>query len=114
MLHLVLHLLVPVGIAALGYRPAWRSAALWMLAGMVVDMDHLLADPIYDPARCSIGTHPLHAGWPIVVYVLLLLGGAAGLRRAPDSPRARSARVVHLIGLGLLVHMGLDGLDCLY
>ena len=31
-----------------------------MLATMVVDLDHLLADPILDPQRCGIGFHPLH------------------------------------------------------
>lgn len=99
MLHLILHVVVPVLVAAVFYRDGWRRAALLMLATMIVDADHLLANPIYDPDRCSIGFHPLHT-WPaIIVYVLLFA--------LPRLPRA-----VHLIGLGLLIHMALDAIDC--
>ncbi len=38
---------------------------------MLVDIDHLLATPVYDPNRCSIGFHPLHGFYPIALYVLL-------------------------------------------
>ena len=70
---------------------------MMMLAAMIVDLDHLLADPIYDPNRCGLGFHPLHS-WPaIVVYLVLTV-------IAPT----------RLIGLGLLIHMALDGLDCLW
>lgn len=66
-----------------------------MMATMLVDLDHLLANPIYDPNRCSIGFHPLHT-WPaIALYAALAL-----------HPRTR------LIGLGLLIHMLLDFSDC--
>lgn len=94
-LHLLLHFAVPLGIALVFFRNRWRRAFLIMAATMLVDLDHLLADPIYDPDRCSIGFHPLHT-WPaIVVYVVLTL-----------FPRAR------LIGIGLLLHMALDASDC--
>lgn len=66
-----------------------------MLITMLVDLDHLLATPIYDPDRCSIGFHPLHT-WPLIaVYLCLTL-----------PPRTR------LIGLGLMLHMLLDFSDC--
>ena len=69
---------------------------------MLVDLDHLLADPIYDPERCSIGFHPLHSIPAIVVYALmfalpLLVGqkeSSSGWRRAID--------LVHLVGLRLV------------
>ena len=54
-IHLVLHVLVPVTVARAFFRPRWRRAAFIMLATMAVDLDHLLADPIYSPGRCSIG-----------------------------------------------------------
>lgn len=95
--HLLLHFIVPLGVAWIFFRARWRTATLIMIATMLVDLDHLLAHPIYDPNRCSIGFHPLHT-WPaIVVYVLLLL-----------PPKTR------LIGLGLLIHMTLDGFDCVW
>ena len=95
MLHLVLHALVPGPVAVLFFRDRWKTAWLVMLATMLVDLDHLLANPIYDPARCSIGFHPLHTAPAIALYAVLAL---------PQKTR--------LIGLGLLIHMGLDGLDC--
>jgi hypothetical protein len=95
-LHLVLHVVVPGVVAFLFFRSRWRRAWLIMLATMLVDLDHLLADPIYDPGRCSIGFHPLHSYPAIAVYVLLTL-----------PPKTR------LVGVGLVIHMALDGLDCL-
>lgn len=95
MLHLALHILVPAIVAALFFRQRWLSAFLWMMATMLVDIDHLLADPIYDPGRCSIGFHPLHKLGPITLYALLCL-----------VPKVR------LVGIGLVIHMVLDSVDC--
>ena len=93
--HLVVHVAAPGIVAALAFRPRWRAAWGWMLAMNVVDIDHLLADPIFDPQRCSIGFHPLHS-WPAIgVYALAL--GVPALR---------------VFAAGLLVHMGADGIDC--
>ena len=39
---------------------------------MFVDLDHLLANPIYDPCRCSIGFHPLHNYFAIVIYLIFI------------------------------------------
>ncbi len=62
---------------------------------MVIDIDHLLATPIYDPLRCSMGFHPLHT-WPFVILYFVL----AAL------PKTR------IVGVGLLIHMALDSIDC--
>lgn len=67
-----------------------------MMATMIVDLDHLLAVPVYDPHRCSIGFHPLHSYVAISIYVILLF-----------IPKVR------LIGVGLVIHMALDYIDCL-
>ncbi len=69
-----------------------------MVLTMLVDIDHLLATPIYDAERCSIGFHPLHGLLPIIVYLLMFL-----------QPRFCYLRYA---GLGLLIHMGLDSIDC--
>ncbi len=37
---------------------------------MLVDADHLLATPVFDSHRCSIGFHPLHSYPMIVLYLL--------------------------------------------
>jgi hypothetical protein len=111
MIHVVLHFLVPLALAGVAYRRGWRSAAVIMLATMAVDVDHLLAQPIYDPERCSIGFHPLHQPWLIGLYVVAAIGPL--MLRDPGAGLRRWPRVVHLAGVGLMIHMGLDGLDCL-
>jgi len=101
MIHIALHFLVPLVVAWVCYRRGWRSAVAIMIATMLVDLDHLLALPIYDPQRCSIGFHPLHTTPAIVVYAALF------------SLRPWLGRSLHLVGLGLMIHMALDGLDCI-
>ena len=75
------------------------SSALIMIATLAVDLDHLLADPVYEPLRCSIGFHPLHRFVPVLAYLLLCF-----------APRPRWLR---LVGFGLVIHMLLDAIDCL-
>lgn len=66
-----------------------------MIATMLVDLDHLLADPIFDPGRCSVGYHVLHSYWAIAFYFFLLA-----------FPKMR------IIAVGLLFHMLTDTIDC--
>ena len=94
-LHTALHFIVPAAAAALFYRPKWRTAYLVMMAAMLIDLDHLLADPVYDPQRCGLGFHPLHGVLPMVLYLGLCLHGKT-----------------RLIGLGLAIHIVLDAIDC--
>lgn len=95
MLHLALHFLVPAILAGLFFRKSWKVAYLIMIATMLVDVDHIFANPIYDLNRCSIGFHPLHKLWSIALYIALCF-----------VPKTRIA------GIGLTVHMALDALDC--
>jgi len=56
-----------------------------------------LAEPVFDPNRCSLGFHPLHS-WPAIgIYLVSLF-----------SPRLR------IIAIGLLIHLVLDGTDCFW
>jgi hypothetical protein len=68
-----------------------------MVGTMVIDLDHLLADPIFDPDRCGIGFHPLHTLWAGIVYGGLL---------------AVSAWKVRAVGIGCLWHLSTDAIDC--
>ena len=95
--HLLLHFIVPGIVAKFTFGERWKSAWLIMALTIIVDLDHLLANPIYDPDRCSIGYHPLHSYPAIVIYLVLT-----------TIPKTR------LIGLGLLIHMALDGVDCIW
>lgn len=113
MLHVALHLLAPAVVAAVIDRRRWLRITAILVATMLVDLDHLLAEPIYDPSRCSIGFHPLHTLPAIAVYVALF-GIPLVIRPRLGSPRnQRIARIASLIGLGLLIHVGLDWGDCL-
>ncbi|MDH3714031.1 MAG: DUF6122 family protein [Gammaproteobacteria bacterium] len=95
--HLLLHLLLPALAARVGYPARWQRAWLVMMAAMLIDLDHLLAEPIFDPTRCSIGFHPLHSYYAAAGYVVLL--AVPGLR---------------MLAIGLLIHIVLDGVDCLW
>lgn len=97
LVHYSLHFLAPGLLAYLFFRPRWQRAWLIMVATMLVDLDHLLADPIFDPGRCSIGFHPLHSYPAIGVYVLLLFW-----------PKTR------IVATGLLFHMLTDYQDCFW
>jgi len=113
MIHIALHVIVPLLVALAFYRSRWRNAAVIMIATMIVDVDHVMAEPIYDPNRCSIGLHPLHTTPAIVIYAALFVLPLI-VRRENDGKRLRpTARVLHLVGLGLLIHMALDWIDCL-
>jgi hypothetical protein len=94
-LHLALHFIVPAAVAGLFFRDKFWQATTIMWATMLVDLDHLMADPLYDPNRCSIGFHPLHRYPVFAVYGLLAAW-----------PKTR------FIGIGLLIHMALDASDC--
>lgn len=93
--HYGCHVLLPLMVALLAYRKQWLMAYLIMLSGLWIDLDHLLANPMFDPNRCSINFHPLHSYWAIGVYVLLLV-----------------PRKTRLIGLGLVIHIISDIVDC--
>jgi hypothetical protein len=96
-IHMALHVLGPAVVARFGFADRWKRAWLIMVATMLVDLDHLLATPVFDPNRCSIGFHPLHT-WPAISVFVLLAA----------VPKTR------LVGLGLVIHMALDALDCLW
>jgi hypothetical protein len=96
MFHIALHFAVPLMIAGLFFKKQWQKAYFIMMATMLIDLDHLLADPIYDPSRCSIGFHPLHQMWSIALYFAMCW-----------IPKTR------LVGIGLTLHMVLDAVDCI-
>ena len=98
LLHYSMHFLVIGLIAYLYDKTRWKQYWLILLATMLVDLDHLLADPIFDPGRCSVGFHLLHSYYAVGVYVL----GAIFVKQP----------VIRLIFIGLLFHMFTDWIDC--
>ena len=95
--HYFLHLVAPAIIAYVFFRKDWVKAYLIMLATMLVDVDHVVADPIFDPDRCGINFHPLHSYWAMAIYGIMLF-----------------FTKTRVIAVGLLFHMLTDYLDCLW
>ena len=97
LVHYGIHFLVPLLVALIFFKSKWNIAYIMMLATFIIDLDHLLATPMFDPTRCSINFHPLHSYYAIAVYLLLLI---------PKTTR--------IIGLGLCIHILADYADCLF
>ena len=100
--HYGLHFIAPLLLAFFFRKDRRVKAYLIMLATMVVDADHLLADPIFDPNRMSIGFHPLHSYFAIAVYVIMCFFFFVKLHW-PWWLRA--------VGVGLVFHMLTDWQD---
>ncbi|MEN8790388.1 MAG: DUF6122 family protein [Flavobacteriaceae bacterium] len=96
-LHYGIHFLLPVLIGLLFFKQNRTWVIIILLSGILIDLDHLLATPIFDPLRCSIGFHPLHSYLAIVGYVILT-----------------AIRKTRIIGLALLIHIIADWVDCLF
>ena len=96
-IHYFLHLGFPLFIAFVFFRKDWKRAYFILIATMLVDLDHLMATPIFQADRCSINFHPLHTYYAMVGYVMLLFF------RKP----------FNIIGIGLLFHMFTDYIDCM-
>ena len=96
-IHYFLHLGFPLFIAFAFFRKDWKRTYFILIATMLVDLDHLVANPIFQADRCSINFHPLHTYYAMAVYVILLL-----LRKP-----------FNIIGIGLLFHMFTDYIDCM-
>lgn len=94
-LHYFLHLAAPAILTFFLFRKNWIRHYLIMLLTMLVDLDHLWATPIFEPCRCSINFHPLHSYSALIVYFVLAI-----------IPKFRD------IGMGLLLHMLADQIDC--
>ena len=96
-IHYFFHLVFPAFVALYFFKSDWKRVYFIFLLTMLVDLDHLLADPVFVANRCSVGYHYLHSIVAIFIYVLMLF----------------SKSVLRIIAIGLLMHMGTDLLDCL-
>lgn len=95
-IHYFLHFALPLFIALAFFRQRWRRAYRIFILCMLIDLDHLLAIPVFDPCRCSIGFHPLHSYVAMGVYALMLF-----------------FKPLRILAIGLLWHLLTDGIDCL-
>jgi len=94
-IHYSLHFIAPFLIAFFFFRKKWKLVFLIFLVSMLVDVDHLLANPIFDENRCSINFHPLHSYIAIGGYFIALF-----------------FKRIRILAIALLFHMATDYLDC--
>ncbi|WP_394750013.1 DUF6122 family protein [Spongiimicrobium salis] len=95
--HYGIHFLLPILIGLIFYKKNRPKAILILLLGIVLDLDHVLATPIFDPLRCSIAFHPLHTYWAMGLYVGLLF-----------------FKKTRIWGIAFLIHMLADLMDCYF
>mgnify|MGYP000454035553 FL=1 len=93
--HYSFHFIFPAFIAFYFFKKDWKKVYLIFISMMLIDLDHLLANPIFDPNRCSINFHPLHSYIAISFYFILLIW-----------------KKTRVIGMGLLLHILADTIDC--
>src|SRR5687767_4664054 len=88
LLHYFFHFIFPAFIAYYFFNKQWKKIYLVFLLTMIVDLDLLLAVPIFQNCRCSINFHPLHSYIACSIYILQLFH-----------------RRTRIIAIGLLMHM---------
>lgn len=94
-IHYFLHFIAPLIISFLFFKKNWKIVYLIFIGSMLVDIDHLLANPIFDKNRCSINFHPLHSYIAITIYFLGLF-----------------FKKTKILSIALLLHMLTDYIDC--
>lgn len=94
-MHYGIHFILPIIIGLFFFKEHRLKIILILLAGIVLDLDHLWADPIFDPDRCSINFHPLHQYWAIIGYFILLFFSKT-----------------RIFGIAFLIHILADTVDC--
>ncbi len=88
---------MPFVIGWLIWREQWLRAGLVIASANLIDLDHLFANPIFDPGRCSIGFHLLH-GWEAALAYGVMLAVPLWWVRA--------------FAMGALWHLVVDYGDC--
>ncbi|WP_438977241.1 DUF6122 family protein [Polaribacter sp.] len=94
-IHYSLHFIFPLLISLIFFNSKWKKVYLIFLLSMLVDLDHLLANPIFQENRCSINFHPLHSYIAIGIYFVGLFFSKT-----------------RILAIALLFHMLTDLIDC--
>lgn len=103
-MNIIIHLLAGVLLALilaltfkkLRSKKEFKRMVLWFSLANLIDFDHLLANPIYNPLRCGINFHPLHSWFIFLLYI-------AGFFH----------KKTRYLSIGILLHLMIDGLDCI-
>mgnify|MGYP000496750129 CR=1 FL=1 len=94
-IHYSFHFIIPGVVAYAFFNKQWKKVYLIFVTAIIIDIDHLLATPIFDPTRCSINFHPLHTYYAIALYIILTIW-----------------KKTRVFGIALLLHILADSIDC--
>jgi len=94
-IHYGLHFIFPAIIAFLFFKEKWKTVYFIFILSMLVDLDHLMATPIFDNNRCSVGFHFLHSYKAITIYSVCVF-----------------FKKIRIMAVALLFHMMIDYIDC--
>lgn len=87
--------MVPFLISLLFFKKKWKAVYFIFIASMLIDLDHLLATPIFESNRCSINFHPLHSYLAMGFYMIGLF-----------------FKKTRILCIALLFHVLTDTIDC--
>jgi len=91
--HLAANLVIYLALKKAGVYAPNATDAILLFSSNLIDLDHLLAKPIYHPHRNPFITHPVHKQWRAVTIISVAL---------------LFYRPLMYLGLGLLTHLFLD------
>lgn len=92
-IHIVFNLGIFSLINKINITDAGELDLFFLLSAELIDLDHFLSRPIYNPKRNSFEVHPLHKNWKIILIVSVFLV---------------SYRPTMFLGIGLVSHIFLD------
>ena len=96
LIHILASILLVFVIHFFDRKTDIKRIFILVISSNLIDWDHLLANPIYDPNRCSINFHPLHSWYMFPIYFLGSLW-----------------KNYRYLFFGVILHLVLDGIDCL-
>jgi hypothetical protein len=88
--------MVPRFFAKIFFKENGKEAFVIMLLTRLMDLEHLLASPIFDANRCSMGYHPLHTVYASIFYLARLFSPSGKLKA---------------VSIGRLWHLSTDYID---
>jgi Family of unknown function (DUF6122) len=97
-IHYSMHFVVPLLFAWVIDKKNYLKIYAILLCTMLIDVDHLFANPIFMADRCSINFHVLHNLYFVPIYMALLF--FKGTWR--------------VVGIGLCFHIFTDFCDCAF
>jgi Family of unknown function (DUF6122) len=96
--HYSMHFVVPLFIALLIDKNNYLKIFAILLSTMIMDVDHLFANPIFMANRCSINFHFMHHLYWLPIYISLIFFKGN----------------FRIIGIGLSFHILTDFVDCMF